>query len=411
MVCGVKLVRFVGLFLLFVVFVSFVPRVFGYGSDVGGLIVRVDYVLSRVRNLVVGGRVAGVPGIDVAGRMLDNATSLYLKGVGLLMNGSYDLGVRYLEAAYDVGLKAWDYSVGLVYEFLRVRVDVGVYLVDVLGVFVGNASVVMRGVDFSFVVSNLTVARGYIDGARVEFGMFSFSDMNSSDHLANALLSLAYGFGVLDGLVVVVPSVVDGFVGGLRYNASLALSDFELDVERVRDANLTFSDVDFLLRDVRGEFSAGDVAYGSVRVGNVSTWGNYITAVVKYRSVISRVGEGESLLKSLLFDYASKLIRDVRNVLDRAYAVPGVSVYDLDYVRDKLKGLEVRLRSAVSVDDYVGVIRDVRGLERNVESIVVRASRTVSTDISNVVLFISSVFIVVLILLVLAIVSYKFKRI
>ncbi|MGC8949584.1 MAG: hypothetical protein ACP5OK_09645, partial [Thermoprotei archaeon] len=62
-------------------------------------------------------------------------------------------------------------------------------------------------------------------------------------------------------------------------------------------------------------------------------------------------------------------------------------------------------------DDYVGVIRDVRGLERNVESIVVRASRTVSTDISNVVLFISSVFIVVLILLVLAIVSYKFKRI
>ncbi|MGC9069627.1 MAG: hypothetical protein ACP5IZ_11765, partial [Thermoprotei archaeon] len=92
-------------------------------------------------------------------------------------------------------------------------------------------------------------------------------------------------------------------------------------------------------------------------------------------------------------------------------AVPGVSVYDLDYVRDKLKGLEVRLRSAVSVDDYVGVIRDVRGLERNVESIVVRASRTVSTDISNVVLFISSVFIVVLILLVLAIVSYKFKRI
>ena len=413
LVCGVSLVRFVGLVLLVVVFVSFVPGVFGggSGSDVGVLVVRVDYVLSRVRGLVVGGRVAGVPGIDVVGVMLDNATSLYLRGVGFVMNGSYDLGLRCLGEAYVLGLRAWNYSVRLVYDFLRVRVDYGLYLVDFVGVFVRNASVVMGGVDFSFVVSNLTVARGYISDARVEFGLFSFSDMNSSDHLVNALLDLAYGFGVLDGLVVVVPSVVDGFVGGLRYNASVVLRGFEFDVERVRrDANLTFSDVDSLLRDVREEFSAGDVAYRSVRVGNVSTWGNYITAVVRYRSVISRVSVGEFLLRSLLGESASNMIRRVRVSLERAYSVPGVSVSDLDVVRGRLDLLEGRLRSAVSVDDYIGVIRDVRGLEGRVNEVVSRASRVVRADIGSVVLFVLSVFVVFLILLVLVVVGYRFKR-
>lgn len=406
---GVGLVRFIGLFLLFVVFVSSVSHVFVYGSDVNDLIVRVDYVLSRVRNLVVSGRVAGVPGIDVAGKMLDNATSLYLKGVGFVLNGSYDLGVRYLGEAYDVGVRAWNYSVGLVYGYLRVRVDSGVYLVGVVDVFVRNASVVMKGVDFSYVVSNLTLARGYINDAKVEFGLFSFSDMNSSDHLANALLSLAYGFGVLDSLIIVLPSYVGVFVSGLRYNASVLLSNFEFDVMRVRSVNFTFSGVDSLLERAREEFSAGDLAYNSVRAYDVSTWGNYIVAVVRYRSVISLVGEGEALLKSLLGERASKMVSDVWDSLNRAYTVPGVSVSDLDRVKGKLESLNAKLRSAVSVDDYIDVIRKARGFKGDVESIVVRASQRVRYDIGNVVLLVSSVFVVALILLVLVVVNRSKK--
>ncbi|MEM3832332.1 MAG: hypothetical protein QW128_01860 [Thermoprotei archaeon] len=405
-----RLARFIGLVLLVVLLVSFVPGVFGY-SDVDGLIVRVNYVLSRVRNLVVSGRVAGVAGIDVVDVMLENATSLYLRGVGFVMNGSYDLGLRYLVAAYDLGLEAWNYSVRLVYDYLSVRVGVGVYLVNVLSVWVANASVVMEGVGFASVVHNLTVARGYVERAVVEFGLFSFSNMNSSDHLASALLDLAYGFGVLNSLVIVTPSIVGGFVDGLRYNASVILSGFEFDVEKVRDyVGLTFSGVDSLLDDARREFSAGDVAYRSVRVGNVSTWGNYIVAVMKYRSVIGRVNEGEVLLRSLLAENASSMIRSVRAVLGRAYAVPGVSVSDLDAVKNELNLLEGRLRSAVSIDDYIVVILSARKLEDRVDKIVLQASQVVKTDIGNVVLFALSVFVVVLILLTLVVVSYRFKK-
>jgi len=422
--------------------------------EVNDLIVKVGSIIDRVRNLVVSARVARVSGVEDVERMLDNATSLYLLGVNLFLSKDYNGSVYYLREAGVVASDAWNAGIGLVYGYLSVRLDADVSLVNVLSVWVLNASNV---VNFSSYVSGLGLVRGYFDRAVEEFRFYSPVNRSTSDHLASALLYYAYGRSVLNGLVVVLSDYVGNFVNGLRYNASVVLSGFELEVRRVSEYGIMIPDnVSLLLGRAREEFSLGDRAYSGVNGSDVGSWGGYLTAIINYRLVVGDVYRADLLLREHLRGVAVGIIEDASRSLARmynipgasindlngvrvrlndlsrslgsavsvddlldiinrarfelnainvvrgalesladAYNVPGVSVNDLNGVRVRLNGLQKALGSAVSVDDLVGVIDEGRVIKSDIGYIVSQAKSTVTSDVTNVVMSLLVVFIVI----------------
>jgi len=479
---GMGFSKFIGVVLLVcLVFLSFNPFVMGFNvrgnglvfrDDVNGfgyfshdenvsvlvevndLIVKVGSIIDRVRNLVVSARVARVSGVESVERMLDNATSLYLLGVNLFLSKDYNGSVYYLREANVVASDAWNAGISLVYGYLSGRLDADVSLVNVLSVWVLNASNV---VNFSSYVSGLGLVRDYFDRAVEEFRFYSPVNRSTSDHLANALLYYAYGRSVLNGLIMVLSDYVGNFVNGLRYNASIVLSGFELEVRRVSEYGIMVPDnVSLLLRRAREEFSLGDRAYSGVNGSDVGSWGGYLTAIINYRLVVGDVYRADLLLREHLRGVAVGIIEDASRSLARmynipgasindlndvrmrlndlsrslgsavsvddlldiinrarfelnainvvrgalesladAYNVPGVSVNDLNGVRVRLNGLQKALGSAVSVDDLVGVIDEGKVIKSDIGYIVSQAKSTVTSDVTNVVMSLLVVFIVV----------------
>lgn len=439
--------------------------------EINDLIVEVGDAIGHVRNLVVSARVARVPGVEGVDRMLNNATLLYLTGVNLFLSGDYNGSISYLRVARSVVLGAWDSAIGLVYNYLRVRLDAGVLFVNVLNVWVLNASSVVSGVDFTRYVSGLGVVRDYFDRAVLEFRLYSPVNRSTSDHLADALTYYVSGYSVLSGLVIVLSSDVNNFIGGLRYNASVVLSGFELDVRRVSEHDIMIpDDVSLLLRRAKDEFAVGDRAYNSVNRSDVNSWNGYLTAVVSYQSVINDVRRARLLLLEYLRNVAANAINnaleslnrtynvpgvlvsvldgervrlaklqeglvsaiDVDDLLDiinrarlelsainvirgalvslnRAYDVPGVSVGALNDERVKLNELQRAFGSAVSVDDLLNVISQGKVIQRDVEYIVGQATTTVTGDVTNVVMSVFVVLVFISIVLGLIVVNRRFS--
>ena len=408
---GMGFSKFIGVVLLVcLVFLSFNPFVMGFNvrgnglvfrDDVNGfgyfshdenvsvlvevndLIVKVGSIIDRVRNLVVSARVARVSGVESVERMLDNATSLYLLGVNLFLSKDYNGSVYYLREANVVASDAWNAGISLVYGYLSVRLDADVSLVNVLSVWVLNASNVVSGVNFSSYVSGLGLVRGYFDRAVEEFRLYSPVNRSTSDHLASALLYYAYGRSVLNGLVVVLSDYVGNFVNGLRYNASVVLSGFELEVRRVSEYGIMVPDnVSLLLGRAREEFSLGDRAYSGVNGSDVGSWGGYLTAIINYRLVVGDVYRADLLLREHLRGVAVGIIEDASRSLTRMYNIPGASINDLNGVRVRLNDLSRSLGSAVSVDDLLDIINRAR-FELNAIN-VVRGALESLTDAYNV---------------------------
>lgn len=439
--------------------------------EISGLIVDVGNAIGHVRNLVVGARVARVSGVESVDRMLNNATSLYLTGVNLFLSGDYNGSINYLREARFVVLGAWDSAVSLVYNYLSVRLGADVSFVNVLNVWVLNASSVVSGVDFVRYVRSLDVVRDYFDRANLEFRLYSPVNRSTSDHLANALNYYVSGRSVLSGLVIVLSNDVNNFIDSLRYNASVILSGFELDVKRVSEDGIVIpNEVRLLLERAKNEVVVGDRAYGGVNRSDVNSWGGYLTAVINYQSVINDVRRARLLLLEYLRNIAIStinnaleslnrtssisgvligvldggrvrliklqeglasavdvddllsiidrarlelsainVIRDDLESLSRAYNVPGVSLSALDGERARLNDLQKAFGSAVGADDLLNVIGQGKVIKRDIEYIVSQATTTITADVTNVVMSALVVLVFISLVLGLIMVNRKFQ--
>ncbi len=378
-------------------------------TEINDLVVEVGNIIDHVRNLVVSAEIAHVYGVDRVRDMLNNATVMYLKGVDLFLSKHYNESLSYLREARVLAVNAWDSAISLVYNYLSVRLDSDISVVGVIDAWVSNASGVID-VNFTGYVLGLRVVRDYFNMAGGEFRLYLPANRSSSDHLANALTYLTTGHDILRGLIILMSNDVSNFIDNLKYNASVVLSNFDLITKKVSNSGISLpDDVRREWDRAREEYSAGDRAYNSVNKSNVSTWNNYITAVINYKSAINSVNRARLLLHEHLRNIAVSVIKNDMDSISRAYNVPGVSVGALDREKAVLDRLRVDLESAVSVDDLINVINQGRVVQKNVEYIVKQAAGTVTSDVSNIVMFVFVVFVVILLVFILIIVNRRSK--